>query len=44
MPPEFLPVPTRRVFSAVNMAAPAPMRGAVEVTFGSAQLTAPGRD
>lgn len=43
MPPEFLPVPTRPVFSAVNMAAPEPMRGAVEVDFGP-QLTVPGRE
>ena len=43
MPPEFLPVPTRPVFSAVNMAAPEPMRGEVEVSYGP-QFTSPGRD
>jgi hypothetical protein len=43
MPPDFLPVPTQPIFAAVNLAAPEPMRGAVEVDFGP-QLTVPGRD
>lgn len=43
MPPKFLPIPTRSVFTAVNLAAPTPTRGAVEVDFGP-QLTVPGRD
>ncbi len=43
MPPEFLPVPTQPIFAAVNLAAPEPMRGAVEVDFGT-QLLIPGRD
>ncbi|MCH7751077.1 MAG: hypothetical protein IH898_02830 [Planctomycetes bacterium] len=43
MPPEFLPVPTQPIFAAVNLAAPEPMRGAVEVDFGT-QLVVPGRN
>jgi len=42
-PPKFLPVPTRPVFSTVNMQAPTPRRGEVEVPFGS-QLNFPGQD
>lgn len=34
VPPTFLPVPTQPIFSTVNMAAPEPMRGVVEVDFG----------
>ncbi len=43
MPPDLLPVPTQPIFAAVNLAAPEPMRGAVELGF-SPQLTVPGRD
>jgi hypothetical protein len=34
MPPEFLPVPPRPVFSNVNMNAPAEVRGSVESGYG----------
>ena len=43
MPPEFLPVPTQPIFAAVNLAAPEPTRGKVEVDFGT-QLVVPGRN
>jgi len=43
MPPEFLPVPVRPVFSPVNPDTPVPARGAVERDFGP-QFTVAGRD
>jgi len=43
MPPEFLPLPTYPIFAAVNLAAPEPLRGAVEVDYGP-QLTVPGKN
>jgi hypothetical protein len=43
MPPKFLLVPTEKVFSNVNMLAPTPRRGDVEVDFGP-QLNIPGHD
>lgn len=43
MPPKFLPVPTRLVFTGANMLAPTPTRGAVELGNGP-QLTFPGRN
>ena len=42
-PPKFLLVPTREVFSRVNMMAPSQRRGDVEVGFGP-QLDMPGHD
>lgn len=42
-PPKFLLVPTREVLSNVNMMAPTPRRGDVEVGFGP-QLDIPGHD
>lgn len=43
-PPKFLTVPVRPVFSTVNMDAPTPRRGDVEVGFGGAQLDFPSHD
>jgi hypothetical protein len=43
MPPKFLLVPTEKVFSKVNMLAPTPRRGDVEVNFGP-QLNIPSHD
>ncbi len=43
MPPDFLLVPTRPVFSSVNMSAPEPVRGSIEVEYGP-QLGISSRD
>ena len=43
MPPKFLPVPVRPVFTPVNRSLPRPSRGDVEVDFGP-QIAFPGRD
>jgi len=42
-PPKFLLVPTRKVFSGVNMTAPTPRRGDMEIGFGP-QIDFPGHD
>lgn len=42
MPPKFLTVPTRPFLAPVNLNAPLPANGTVEVDFGS-QLAFPGR-
>jgi hypothetical protein len=43
MPPEFLPVPPRPIFTNVNMNAPAEVRGAVDAGFGP-EFTVQGHD
>ncbi len=43
MPPKFLPVPTRSVFSPANPRSPVSFRGAVEAPFGP-ELVFPGRE